>query len=255
MPAEGNGKKTVDGLSIIQTLFAIITPIVLGVGGWYVNDNLVKLRQPLEQVEKMTALLDRVADSQNNAKAKMAAHALYLITRDDPELLVRMLMSANRKELVQVLEELAVRDSRILPLMKEFAARHETASAKAAEQKPKTEPEKALQQVLETLGEGEGWCFLGKRDDDGYWSDQTLFLDSDEKPESNREYIVVNDVWLRKTPPEIPSYKMGEKIGVVRTNSKIKVKEIKVIKPDQLPGIDDKATRFWGLVKQEQKNQ
>src|SRR5208283_3859764 len=138
MPEEGNGKKRVDGLSIIQTVFAIITPIVLAVGGWYVNDNLVKLRQPLERVEKMIPLLDRMAD-ENSAKAKMAAHALYLITKDDPELLVRMLTTSGRKELVQVLQELVdAGDRRIIVLMKDITARQQTGPTKAVGGKERT---------------------------------------------------------------------------------------------------------------------
>ncbi len=253
MAEEENGKN-VDGLSVTRTVFAILTPIILAVGGWYVNDNLQKLQQPLVRVEKLALLVDRVADSQNTAKAKMAAHALYTITNEDLEFLVRMLMSAGRKELEEVLLELAINDPKILPLMKKFGARQERIPVKVLEERVVTQPEKALLQVLDTLGEGEGWCFLGKQDEDGWWLDQTLFLDSDEKPETGRDYIVVNDVWLRKTHPELPSYKMGDKIGVVRTNSKIKVKKITIIKPDQLTGIDDKATRYWGLVKLEKRN-
>lgn len=113
---------------IIQIIFTILTTIVAGIWGFYIHSSqqesnriqnkinekqqeisnkLSVLEKTISAVEVMEPYFDKIIDP-HPAKRKLAAYALYMLNKDDPEMVVNLIASASvpdRMELREVLEK------------------------------------------------------------------------------------------------------------------------------------------------------
>jgi len=209
----------------VQVVFTILTPLVLGVGGFFINsaqhdisNSISRLEQTVSSVEAMRPYFDMLAGN-NPAQAKMAAYALYMLNKEDPEMTVSLILAANRKELNDVLKDIGNRDANILAIVSKAIISKEGERTGSA---PKSEIEASAKNIIQSISaQSSGWSYLGTFGDKK-WSGATIRI-ANELPEEGKAYVVVDDIYLRDSKPKFPLYKLGKILGVIKAGEKIRI--------------------------------
>ncbi len=212
----------------IQIIFTVLTPLILGIGGFYINmgqkqisENISHLQNTVATVDAMKPYFDMLV-GEEAAKAKMAAYALYMLNREEPELLVSIIVAANRKDLNDVLKDLGSRDPKILSLVSKAIISKEGVVSSA---RVKSNIEMNAQNIIESIStQTTGWSFIGTFKDSS-WINKTIAIGS-QLPVVNKVYKVIDDVYLRDSKPHLPDYQLGEVLGVIKAGEVIRIDEL-----------------------------
>lgn len=216
-----------DFLDRVQVIFTVLTPLLLGVGGFFISSSQSKISESLDRLEKtissveaMKPYFDMLA-GEDPAKAKMAGYALYMLNREEPDMAVRFIMAANHREVpYEILAELGKKDRRILDIVGNMVLSKEGETEGV--QNPIEASAKSIIQDIAT--ESVGWSFMGTFDGEE-WSKPTIRI-GNELPTTGKSYEIVDDVYLRESKPELPSYKLGKILSVLKVGDKIRVEEL-----------------------------
>lgn len=212
----------------VQVIFTVLTPIILGVGGFIINSaqqeiskNISRLEQTVSSVEAMKPYFDMLAGS-DPSQAKMAAYALYMLNKEDPEMAVSLILSANRKELNDVLKDIGNRDPNILAIVSKAVISKE---GEATEITTKSEMEASAKNIIQSIStESSGWSYLGTFDGEK-WSRSTIEI-GNELPKEGKVYAIIDDVYLRDGKPKFPLYKLGKILGVLKVGDEIRIDKL-----------------------------
>lgn len=215
-------------LDIVQVIFTILTPLILGVGGFFINstqqeisNSISRLEQTVSSVEAMRPYFDMLAGD-DPAQAKMAAYALYMLNSEDPEMAVSLILSANRKELNEVLKDIGNRDPNILAIVSKAVISKE---GETTEITPKSEMEASAKNIIQSIStESSGWTYLGTFVDNK-WSRSTVEI-SNKLPKKGEIYKIIDDVYLRDSKPIFPLYKLGKILGVLKLGEEIRIDKL-----------------------------
>lgn len=212
----------------VQVIFTILTPLILGIGGFFINatqqeisNSISRLEQTVSSVEAMRPYFDMLAGS-NPAQARMAAYALYMLNKEDPEMTVSLILAANRKELNDVLKDIGNRDPNILAIVSKTVISKE---GETAEIVPKSEMEVSVKNIIQSISTvSSGWSYLGTFVDNK-WSKSTIKI-GNELPKEGEGYKVIDDVYLRDSKPTFPLYKLGKILGVLKVGEQIRIDKL-----------------------------
>jgi hypothetical protein len=226
---------------IVQIIFTILTPLVLFVGGIIINstqqeisNNISKLEQTVSSVEAMRPYFDMLA-GEDPAQAKMAAYALYMLNKEDPEMAVSLILAASREELNDVLKDIGNRDPNVLAFVSNAVISKE---GETAENSTKSQIETSAKSIIQSIStESSGWSFLGTFDGKK-WSKSTIKI-GNELPEEGKVYEIIDDVYLRDDKPKFPLYKLGKILGVLKEREKIRIDKLEA---------DVGQNRVWAKV-------
>lgn len=212
----------------VQVIFTILTPLILGIGGFIINstqqkisNSISSLEQTVSTVEAMRPYFDMLAGS-NPAQAKMAAYALYMLNKEEPEITVSLILAANRKELNDVLIDIGNRDPNILAIVSKavFSKEGET-----TEMAPKSEIEASAKNIIQSIStKSSGWSYLGTFVDNK-WSISTIKI-GNELPREGKVYKIIDDVYIRNSKPTFPLYELGKILGVLKVGEEIRVDKL-----------------------------
>jgi len=210
----------------VQIFFIILTPLILGIGGFFINsaqqeisDNISKLEQTVSTVEAMIPYFDMLVGDDTN-KAKMAAYALYMLNKEDPEMAVSLILAANRGELIDVLKDLGNRDTLILSIVAKAVTSKEGETEVL--DTIKSEIEISAKEIIQSIStKSSGWLYLGNFEG-GKWTKRTIKIVK-ELPKEGDKYTVIDDVYLRDSKPKLPLYKLGKILGVIKVGEEIKI--------------------------------
>jgi len=271
----GEQKPRRDWLTVTQTIFTIVTPVILAIVGVLINHTLSQIRTDIERVDKMGPLIDRMAQEGDPPKAKMSVVAMYELTKTDPNLIVSIVLASGKEELLDLLLELYQEDAMVQELVARKLENREKVSSAGDEKVPSAGEEKVpsgadqqsvieksaikvIQQARERT-EGpisKGWCYLGKYNktyDKVYWEDTTLDLGGAlryEQPKEGQKFTLGTDVYVRAEKPTEHYYKLGKAKGVAKKGRQLKIEEVVLFKPEEVKaGIPDaETTRVWARV-------
>lgn len=212
----------------LQVIFTIITPIILGVGGFIINssqqeisNNISKLKQTVSSVEAMKPFFEMLAGN-NNAQAKMAAYALYILNKDDPDMAVSLILAANRKECNDALKEIGIRDPNILNIIRKAVISKE---GETTEIEQRSEIEVSAKNIIQSISkETSGWTYLGTFQGNK-WSKTTIKI-GNELPKMGEGFKVIDDVYIRDSKPTFPLYQLGKILGVLKVGEEIRIDEL-----------------------------
>ena len=156
------------------------------------------------------------------AKRKMAAYALYMLNKEDPEMTVSLILAANKNELNDVLKDLGNRDPNILSIVSRAVISKE---GETIETVPKSEMEVSAKNIIQSISqETSGWSYLGTFIDNK-WSTSTIKI-GNKLPEKGKAYKIIDEVYLRDSKPTFPLYKLGKILGVLKVGEEIRVDEL-----------------------------
>jgi hypothetical protein len=212
----------------VQVIFTILTPLILGIGGFIINStqqeiskSISRLEQTVSSVEAMRPYFDMLAGN-NTAQAKMAAYALYMLNSEDPEMAVSLILAANRKELNEVLKDIGNRDPNILAIVSKAVISKEGETTEIA---PRSEMEASAKNIIQSIStESSGWSYLGTFVD-SKWSGSTIEI-GNKLPKKEEIYKIIDDVYLRDSKPIFPLYKLGKILGVLKLGEEIRIDEL-----------------------------
>ena len=196
----------------LQIIFTILTPLTLGVGGFIINStqqeishNIMRLEQTVASVEAMKPYFEMLAGN-NTAQAKMAAYALYMLNKNDPEMSVSLILAANRKELNEVLKDIGNRDPNILAIVSKAVISKEGETNVNGD---RSEIEVSVKNIIQSISkESSGWTYLGTFVDNK-WYKSTIKI-GNATPKVGEIYKVTDDVFIRDSKPTSPLYQLGK---------------------------------------------
>jgi hypothetical protein len=245
--------QTRDNWARVQTIFTVLTPLVLGVGGYFLNINqqslsqeISALQQTIAQVEVMQPYIDMIV-GEDTSKARTAAYALYMLRKDDPQIVIDLVLASDNQALHSVLVDLIKRDPELRSLI--FVAMRSKEGEFPVSLGPQ---EKAARAILaEVTAAHRGWCYLGtfqnyrlhrggKIELGVAEMDQvnleSLTIDIDipkgKGPESSYiiaphdRFDIIRSTYVREQPPT-KSYELGAVAGVLEQGAKISLKDLK----------------------------
>lgn len=246
--------------SQFQSIITILTPIIVAAGGFYgymleqkVTDaeaEIANLQTTIRNVEAMETYF-KMMGGDNDAEAKMAAYALYMLNKNDPEMAVSMIMAPGKEHLMSVLIDLGSREPAIF---KEVQKILETQD----DTRDGTEMQQTAQRILsdihapvQIISEGAasmdaesaepvaavvedegGWSYLGNfKTGEG----ARINLDPGTEPVAGRSYTLNRDVNMRSDYPNSDNgYKQGYIVGVARTTDEVTIVEIDIDRKDRV---------------------
>ncbi|HEU0012327.1 MAG TPA: hypothetical protein VFQ45_01515 [Longimicrobium sp.] len=208
---------------------SILTPLILGIGGWYLNQsqqelsrNISHLQTTVATVEAMPPYFDMLVKPET-AQAKMAAYALYMLKRDDPQMVVSLILASNREELKEVLIDLGSRDTLVYRHIASRIISREGANESSDTFKIRTET--AAQEILaEIPTTNSGWVYFGTFSR-GRWGHGPTVSIGSVLPEPGKLYRTNRPLNIREALPS-SDYQMANAIGVVRRGEVMKVHEV-----------------------------
>ena len=251
--------------SRFQTLVTVLTPIIVAAGGFY---GYVLQKEVAEAEAKATAAQTKIAEietsimsveametyfkmmgGENNAEAKMAAYALYMLNKEDPEMAVSMIMAPGKEDLMSVLIDLGSREPKILAEVQKILetqddTREQTSMQQTAQRIFRDIPSSARIVSAGAAADSEdsedsgGWCYLGNFDTG---EGKRIDLPAGALPTEGSSYTLKKDVNLRSDyPRKENSYdRRAEVIGVARESDEITITQLDV----------DRNKRVWAKVR------
>jgi hypothetical protein len=246
-----------------QALVTILTPVIVAVGGFYgymlqeevaraeakataAQTQIAEIETSIRNVEAMETYFKMMVGD-NNAEAKMAAYALYMLNKEDPEMAVSIIMAPGREELLSVLIDLGSREPKILAEVQKILETQD-------DTREGTSMQQTAQKIIGDIGnsaivaeadadavaapeESGRWSYLGNfATGDGVRID----LQGADVPTDGRSYALTMDVNLRSDYPQKDNaYKSGSIIGVARKGDEITIMEWK----------PDSKQRVWAKIR------
>jgi hypothetical protein len=239
-------KRKKDSWDKTQVIFTIVTALTTGIWGAFIHINqqktndiqqeislrqqdisnkLATLDRSIKSVDSMVPYVDKVVDK-DIPKSKLAAYALYILNRDNPQMAVSMILAADKKELYDVLKDIGKRDDKILKLISEALPKEAETAAGPKAMATKSEATKSIENIMQAIQTAtSGWCYLGTYESNR-WSKTTIAISSNTLPQQGNTYNIIDDVYLRDKEPLPPNYTLGNIIRVTKIGEKIKVKQV-----------------------------
>ena len=236
-----------------QTVVTIVTPVIVAIGGFYgyvlqkeVTDAEAKISEiqtSIRNVEAMETYF-KMMGGDNNAEAKMAAYALYMLNKEDPEMAVSMIMAPGKEDLMSVLIDLGSREPKIFrEVQKILETQDDTREGTSMQQTAQriiggigSAPIAAsddTQKAAEDIG---GWSYLGNF---ATGKDTRIDVPGGALPNKGSTYTLKMGVNLRSDyPRKGNSYKQGGVIGVAAKGDEITITNLDV----------DSKKRVWAQV-------
>ncbi|MBD2595403.1 hypothetical protein H6G74_13835 [Nostoc spongiaeforme FACHB-130] len=234
----------------IQVIFTIITALTTGIWGAFIHfsqqqsnkiqsqinqtqqdisNRLAVLDRTIKSVDSMSPYIDRISENGNKAKSKLAAYAIYLLNKDDPQMAVSLILAADKVELYDVLKDLGKRDPKILIYISEALPKPE----KDSQAQEKTSAIKSTENVVKAIQTAtSGWCYVGNFHNNR-WSRKTIQVPENAMPQEGNTYTIIDDVYLREKQPEPPNYTLGNVTRVNKVGEKVKIEQVA-----KIPGKD-----------------
>jgi hypothetical protein len=259
-----------------QSLVTILTPVIVAVGGFYgyllqkdvaaaelkataAQNQIAEIETSIRNVEAMETYF-KMMGGDNDAEAKMAAYALYMLNKDDPEMAVSMIMAPGKDYLVSVLIDLGSREPKIFAEVQKILATQD-------DSRDGTDMQKAAQKIIWDIGtpasfanaatdaatdpgtdaaldpatvaatdDPGAWCYLG---DFGDPEDIRIVLDEETMPEKGIKYTLNRGVNLRSDyPNKANGWKPAGVTGIARDGDEITIVQLDI----------DKKKRVWAKV-------
>lgn len=239
-------------LERIQIVLTVLTPLMLGLGGlWFkraeqrlngeqqvllakqqdLQTQQAKISGQLSQLQTRTTMVQAMKEyfemlvAADSSKGKMAAYALYMLNKEDPEMAVSLVLASDRPALRSVLVDLGQRDTMIRNLVAQrISSReglpgdpHSTATRMTAN----------ATSVLAQMGgdERNGWSYLGTFRDGRWRHGPTVQIDQ-QMPQVDKSYPVAMSLYLRATAPN-DEYRHGDIRGVIPVGDRLRVDELR----------------------------
>lgn len=150
----------------IQIAATIITPFILGIGGVYINfsqkeisKGISRLENTIGQVQVMQPYIESILDRESKGKAATAAHALYMLKKEDPETIIRLLLSAGNPNIDNVLLDLCRSDSTVVEIVLKSIHSKEGLAPFNELLERESVPARIL---ADTSISSKGWCYLAR---------------------------------------------------------------------------------------------
>lgn len=190
-----------------QGLVAITVPIItaaLAVFAYQADQKasdasgrIAMVESSINKVEAMGEYFKMMA-GENNAEAKMAAYALYMLTKEDPEMAVSIIMAAGNDELHEVLRDLGTREESIKSEILRIArSRDDEDNPEEVKLTEMQEGVRAILGDIATSANLQGWCYLGDfKERSGLRIDLAKGL-----PVAGKSYKMILDANLRTDYP------------------------------------------------------
>jgi len=224
-----------------QSLVAVTVPIMtaaLAVFAYQADQKasdatgrIAMVESSINKVEAMGEYFKMMA-GENNAEAKMAAYALYMLTKEDPEMAVSIIMAAGNDELHEVLRDLGTREESIKKEILRIARSRDDGDN--PEEVKLTEMQAGVRKILgaiATSADLEGWCYLGD-----FEKRSSLRIDlAKGLPVVGESYGLILDANLRAGYPNKENdYGLASVTGVAAKGATVTVMEIA---PGDKPGV------------------
>lgn len=223
----------------LQAIATILTPILLGIGGFIISDQardtsrqLEEIAQTVSAVSAMEPYIDLLAGD-SPQKAKMAAYALYKLNLNDKRAAIYIILAADRQASNEVLERLASDDPDVRSIVGAVIGKTE-ASQRASLDSKSPDPDEvpvasqaALTSAALKISRSymlEGWMYLGTFKN-GHWEARQLEINGS-LPKEQEVYSVVDDTYLRSGKPSFPLYKLSDAVGVAKVGDRILITEL-----------------------------
>ena len=243
-----------------QSVVTVLTPVIVAAGGFYgyllqkevadaeakasaAQTQLNRIETSIRNVEAMETYF-KMMGGDNNAEAKMAAYALYMLNKEDPEMAVSMIMAPGKEDLMSVLIDLGSREPRIFAEVQKILETQD-------DTREGTSMQQTAQRIIGDIGNAANVNSSGAvtdADDAGGWSYLGNFatgegtridLPDGVLPVQGKSYTLNMDVNLRSDYPRKENdYKRAGVVGVARKNDEITIKELDV----------DSKKRVWAKV-------
>ena len=246
--------------SLFQSTVTVLTPVMVlsgSIWGFLLERDVTKADDAAQKAQAQIAAIQtsiksveametyfKMMGGDNNAEAKMAAYALYMLNKGNPEMTVSMIMAPEKEDLLGVLIDLGSRDSDILrEVQKILESQDDTRKGTSMQQ--------TAQKIIGDIGssaiaasageaaapeEAGGWSYLGNFD---AREDMRFDVPGGALPVEGQTYTLDMDVNLRSDYPNSANgYKSGSITGVARTGEKIVIIESK----------PDKKKRVWARI-------
>jgi len=216
-----------------QSLVAVTVPILtvaLAVFAYQADQKasdasgrIALVESSINKVEAMGEYFKMMA-GENNAEAKMAAYALYMLTKEDPEMAVSIIMAAGNDELHEVLRDLGTREESIKTEILRIARSRDDEDN--PEQVKLTEMQEGVRAILGDIATSanlQGWCYLGD-----FGSRSGLRIDlAKGLPVVGKSYELILDANLRVDYPNKKNdYGLASVTGVAAAGATVTVLEI-----------------------------
>ncbi len=192
-----------------------------------INVRLSTLKSDWETVESVSKYFDLLS-GQDTTKAKMGAYAVYMLKRDDPEMVVSLVMAADKPSLRNsVLTDLANRDPRIRAQLVAIMAPRPAAGGDDAAPQQQTVAAAALAEEVLSQVTREAWAYVGILRG-GRWAHGPMFALEPRLPKAGEELQVgVRSVYMRETAPDSATYRHGAILGVLNAGQRVRVLEVR----------------------------
>lgn len=232
-------------LERIQIVFAVLTPLMLGLGGlWFRNAEQdlsdkqqelqvqqAQISSQLSQLQTRTTMVQAMKGyfemlvAPDSSQGKMAAYALYMLNKEDPEMAVSLVLASDRPALRSVLVDLGQRDTVIRNLV---AQRISSREGLPGDPHGAATPMTAnATSVLAQMGgdERNGWSYLGTFRDGRWRHGPTVQIDQ-RLPRTGESFPVATSLYLRATAPDA-DYRHGDIRGVIPVGDRLRVDEVR----------------------------
>jgi len=243
-----------------QSLVTILTPVIVAAGGFYgymlqkevaeaeakataAQTQIKEIETSIRNVEAMETYF-KMMGGENNAEAKMAAYALYMLNKEDPEMAVSMIMAPGKEDLMSVLIDLGSREPKIFAEVQKILETQD-------DTREGTSMQQTAQKIIGDIGttasvagagagattEGSGgWSYLGNFDTG---EGKRIDLPAGALPTEGRSYTLNMDVNLRSDYPHKGNdYTRAGIIAVARKSDEITITELDI----------DSKKRVWAKV-------
>lgn len=189
-----------------------------------ISQRLAEMKSNQETVTLIANYFDLLAGS-DTSKAKMGAYAVYMLKRDDPEMVVSLVLAADKPTLrTTVLSDLANRDPRIRQQLVAIASPQSDTATAAPEQQNVLAAEWA-EAVLSSVTT-DGWAYVGVHRG-GRWTHGPMMRVGPEGPSAGETYHVgVRRLYLRDAHPDPQTNRHGSIQGILNQDQRVRVEEI-----------------------------
>lgn len=241
-------------------MVTILTPVIVAAGGFY---GYVLQKEVAEAEAKATAAQTQIAEietsirnveametyfkmmgGENNAEAKMAAYALYMLNKEDPEMAVSMIMAPGKEDLMSVLIDLGSREPKIFAEVQKILETQD-------DTREGTSMQQTAQKIIGDIGssasvagagtvaaseDSGGWCYLGNFETG---EGTRIDLPAGALPTEGSSYKLNMGVNLRADYPRKENdYQRAGVIGVARESDEITITKLDI----------DRKKRVWAKV-------
>ncbi len=189
-----------------------------------IASSLARIKSEQETVESISKYFDLLAGS-DTSKAKMGAYAVYMLKREDPEMVVSLVLASGKPSLRNtVLSDLANRDAGIRKQLVAFASPQSDTATAAPEQQNVLAAEWA-EAVLSNVST-DGWAYVGIHRD-GRWMHGPMMDVGSRLPVPGQVYKVrARRLYLRDAAPDLTTNRHGSIQGLLNAEQGVRIEEV-----------------------------